>query len=65
MNGSTADVIVIGGGIVGSSIAFRLAGKGLSVILLEKGRVGEEASGRNSGGVRQQDRHWVELPMAM
>ena len=65
MNGSTADVVVIGGGIVGSSIAFRLAGKGLSVILLEKGRVGEEASGRNSGGVRQQDRYWAELPMAM
>ena len=65
MNGFTADVIVIGGGIAGSSIAYRLACKGHLVILLEKGRVGEEASGRNSGGVRQQDRHWAELPMAM
>ncbi len=65
MDGFTADVIVIGGGIAGSSIAFRLAGKGHSVILLEKGRVGEEASGRNGGGVRQQDRDPAELPLAM
>lgn len=60
-----ADVIVIGGGITGSSIALRLAEKGQRVILLEKGRVGEEASGRCGGGVRQQNRHPVELPLAM
>ncbi len=65
MSRITADVIVIGGGIAGSSIAYRLAGKGHSVILLEKGRVGEEASGRNGGGVRQQDRDPAELPLAM
>jgi sarcosine oxidase, subunit beta len=60
-----ADVIVIGGGIVGCSIALRMSEKGQSVILLEKERVGEEASGRNGGGVRQQDRHPAELPLAM
>jgi len=65
MNDFTADVIIIGGGIAGSSIALRLAERGQSVILLEKGRVGEEASGRNGGGVRQQDRDPAELPLAM
>lgn len=60
-----ADVIVIGAGIAGSSIALRLAEKGQRVILLEKGRVGTEASGRNGGGVRQQNRHPSELPLAM
>ena len=65
MNDYTADVIVIGGGIAGTSIALRLAEKGQKVILLEKGRVGEEASGRNGGGVRQQDRRPEELPLAM
>jgi len=65
MNDYTADVIVIGGGIAGTSIALRLAEKGRKVILLEKGRVGEEASGRNGGGVRQQDRRPEELPLAM
>jgi sarcosine oxidase subunit beta len=61
----TADFIVIGGGIAGSSIAYRLAEKGHSVIVLEKGRVGEEASGRNAGGVRQTGRDPEELPLAM
>ena len=60
-----ADVIVIGGGITGSSIALRLSEKGQRVILLEKGRVGGEASGRCGGGVRQQNRHPSELPLAL
>ena len=60
-----ADVIVMGGGIAGNSIALRIAEKKHSVILLEKGRVGEEASGRNGGGVRQQDRDPAEIPLAM
>ena len=65
MGKNAADVIVIGGGIVGSSIALRLCESGQSVILLEKGRIGEEASGRSGGGVRQQNRHPAELPLAM
>ena len=65
MNNNMADTIVIGAGIAGSSTAFRLAQKGQKVILLDKGRVGEEASGRNAGGVRQQMRAPAELPLAM
>src|SRR5436190_8392969 len=38
------DVLVIGGGIVGSAITWRLAKDGLSVTLLEKGEIGREAS---------------------
>ena len=60
-----ADVIIIGGGIMGCSVAYRLAAKGQAVIVLEKGRAGEEASGRNDGGVRQQNRDPAELPLAM
>jgi sarcosine oxidase subunit beta len=60
-----ADVIIIGGGIMGCSMAYRLAEKGQSVILLEKTRAGEEASGRNDGGVRQQSRDPTEIPLAM
>ena len=65
MGKNAADVIVIGGGIVGCSIALRLSESGQSVILLDKGRIGEEASGRSGGGVRQQNRHPAELPLAM
>jgi glycine oxidase len=38
------DVVVVGGGIVGTAIAFRLAKEGLAVVLLERGEVGREAS---------------------
>lgn len=65
MNVKNADIVIIGGGITGCSIAYRIAEKGLKVILLEKGLVGEEASGKNGGGVRQQNRHPAELPLAI
>jgi sarcosine oxidase subunit beta len=60
-----ADVVVIGGGIMGCSTDYELAKKGKSVILLESGFIGGETSGRNAGGVRQQYRHPSELPLAM
>ncbi len=65
MTGKSTDVVIIGGGIAGASTAYRLAQKGLRVTLLEKNRVGEQASGRAGGGVRQQNRHPSELPLAM
>ncbi len=51
-----ADVLVLGGGIVGTSAALHLRKLGLSVILLERDRVGQRASGVNFGGLRQQGR---------
>lgn len=61
----SADVVVIGGGIAGSAAAYALAKKGLSVALLEKGRIGGEQSSRNWGWCRQQHRDLRELPLAM
>ena len=58
-----ADVVVIGGGIIGSSTAYFLARAGVSVALFEKGRIAGEQSGRNWGWVRQQCRSPVELPL--
>ena len=54
-----ADVVVIGGGIVGCAAAYYLARRGVSVILCEKGDVGLEQSSRNWGFVRQQLRDIV------
>jgi len=59
----TADVVVIGGGIVGVSTAWFLARKGVAVVLCEKGHIAGEQSGRNWGWVRVQGRDPREVPM--
>ncbi|MEW6208499.1 MAG: glycine oxidase ThiO [Acidobacteriota bacterium] len=43
------DAIIIGGGVIGCSIALRLAAEGLKVTLIERGRVGCEASRAAAG----------------
>src|SRR5215469_8791312 len=59
-----ADVVVIGAGMAGSAAAYALAKKGLSVALLDKGRVAGEQTSRNWGWCRQQHRDLRELPLA-
>jgi glycine/D-amino acid oxidase-like deaminating enzyme len=59
-----ADVVVIGGGVVGVFTSYYLARSGIKVALLEKGRVGAEQSSRNWGWCRQQNRDARELPIA-
>jgi glycine/D-amino acid oxidase-like deaminating enzyme len=58
-----ADVVVIGGGIIGVMTAWHLNRRGLRVVLCEKGRVAGEQSSRNWGWVRQQGRDAAELPI--
>jgi sarcosine oxidase subunit beta len=52
---ATAEIVIVGGGVMGLSIAYHLARRGLTdVVVLERGYLAEGASGRNGGGVRQQ-----------
>jgi len=60
-----ADVVVIGGGVIGVSTALYLARSGHRVVLLEKGRIAAEQSARNWGWIRQQGRDPDELPIMM
>lgn len=62
---SHADVIIIGAGIAGVSAALELSRAGLKCVVIEKGEVAQEQSGRNWGFVRQQGRDLTELPLAM
>ena len=51
----SAEVVIIGGGIIGVSIAYYLAKKGAGkVVLLERGIMGEGSTGKCAGGIRTQ-----------
>ena len=63
---NSADVVVIGGGVIGNAAAYYLAKRGLSVISLEgSDHIGNGGSSRNGGGVRQSGRDVRELPLVM
>ena len=49
MEGMSASAVIVGAGIIGSSIAWRLAGRGVKVTLLDAGRLGAEASWAGAG----------------
>src|SRR5712691_9596312 len=48
-----ADVVVVGGGCMGTSIAFHLARRGVDVVLVERGHVASGATGHSGALVRQ------------
>lgn len=60
---SSADVVIIGGGIVGCATAWYLARRGVDVALVEKGEIADEQSSRAWGFVRQQARDPAEMPL--
>jgi sarcosine oxidase subunit beta len=47
-----AEVVVIGGGVIGTSIAFHLAEAGVDVLLLERGELGSGSTSKGAGGIR-------------
>ena len=49
-----SDIVIIGGGIIGVSIAHELAKRGENVILLEKRYIGSGSTFRCATGIRQQ-----------
>lgn len=65
VGGRTADVIIVGGGVIGCAAAYYLARAGVAVTVLERDEsMGSGASSRNGGGVRQSGRDPRELPLA-
>jgi len=51
---TSAECVVIGGGVVGCSLAYHLARAGVRPVLLERGDFGAGSTARGAGGVRQQ-----------
>lgn len=60
-----ADVLIIGGGLHGGSVALHLAHAGLKPLVIEKNYAGRHASGVNAGGVRTLSRPPQEIPLAL
>src|ERR1700758_302753 len=58
-----ADVVIIGGGIIGTSAALFLAQKGVRAVVCEKGHIAGEQSSRNWGWCRKMGRDPRELPL--
>ena len=54
MSRDSADAVVVGGGVVGCSIAYHLARRGATVVLVERDTLGSQSTGRCAGGVRRQ-----------
>ncbi len=62
---SSAECVIIGGGVVGCSLAYHLARDGMKPLLLERGSLGEGSTARCAGGVRQQFTTEVNIRVGM
>src|SRR5436190_10143560 len=64
---STADVVIIGGGCMGASVAWHLTKLGITdVLLLEReAQLGTGSTGRNAGGVRHQFSHEANIALSI
>lgn len=58
------DVIVVGGGLMGTAATFFLAQRGLKVTLIERGRVGTGATVASFGNIRRSGRYLPQMPLA-
>jgi sarcosine oxidase subunit beta len=58
------DVIVLGGGLMGTAAAYFLARRGLRTTLIERHRVGTGATVASFGNIRRTARHLSQLPLA-
>ncbi|HZT98790.1 MAG TPA: FAD-dependent oxidoreductase, partial [Ktedonobacteraceae bacterium] len=67
MSETKIEILIIGAGVMGSSIAYHLARQGREVLVLEQSEiaVSPAASWASAGGVRRQGRHPAEALLAI
>jgi len=62
---SSAECVIVGGGVVGCSVAYHLASWGMKPLLLERETLGSGSTARCAGGVRQQFSTEVNVRVGM
>jgi glycine oxidase len=63
VKGTGADVVIVGGGVIGCALARELAGRGAGVTVVEKGEPGEEASWAAAGLLAPQAENLAPGPL--
>jgi glycine/D-amino acid oxidase-like deaminating enzyme len=66
MEAANTDILIVGGGVIGNSIAYHLARQGHQVLVIDRSHIAESpsASWASAGGVRRQGRHPAEAKLA-
>ena len=62
---SHADVVIIGGGVMGTSAAFHLAEAGVDVVLVERDQLASGSTSKAAGGIRAQFSDELNIKIAM
>jgi glycine/D-amino acid oxidase-like deaminating enzyme len=67
MKAANTDILIVGGGVIGNSIAYHLARQGRTVLVIDRSPIAEtpSASWASAGGVRRQGRHPAEAKLAL
>src|SRR6266571_7191757 len=67
MSAANTDILIVGGGVIGNSIAYHLANQGQQVLVVERSEVADSpaASWASAGGVRRQGRDAAEAKLAI
>ena len=60
-----SDVLIVGGGLIGSATALYLAKRDVKSIVIDKDHPGRHASGVNAGGLRKLNRNPAEIPLTV
>jgi sarcosine oxidase, subunit beta len=63
---ATADIVILGAGVIGASIAFHLAKRNAGkIVIIDKGHVGQGGSGRSSALIRMHYSYPPEVQLAL
>src|ERR1700758_23596 len=63
---ATADIVIVGAGVIGASIAFHLAKRNAgNIVVIDKGHVGQGGSGHSSALIRMHYSYPPEVQLAL